>query len=169
MLNWNSVLDTLKDKKGKVVTTNPNDWNLETPGYEEVHNLWKANNISLHTMKWTNFYPGTDFDQSTVDEFATHVNLTTARAWISKVDPGYYVAWHWDVDDNEQEYLKLGKLQRYSCFICEPSVGQVILIDNDYKFNQPQGTIYKWPSYNAWHASVNASLKPKYMFHFLGY
>jgi len=85
------------------------------------------------------------------------------------VEPGYMTGYHYDIDDNEKEYLKHGTLKRYSVFISKPSLGQIFILGNDYYFNNPQGTILKWGNYRDWHNGINGGLENKYMFHIIGY
>jgi hypothetical protein len=91
------------------------------------------------------------------------------RSWISCVEPGYMTGYHYDIDDNETEYLKHGEIKRYSVFISEPSVGQLFILDREYHYNKPQGSILQWNSYRDWHNGINGSLSNKFMFHLLGY
>ena len=169
MIDWNSVVGQLSNLPGKEITAEPDKWNPDNPEYKKIYDLWLENKLSLHTMKWINYYPGLDFSQDIVDQFAREVNLTCARAWISKVPPGYYVAYHWDIDDSLDEYEKLGKLTRYSCFVTASLPGQIFVVGTTPFFNQTQGTMFKWSNYKDWHASTNCGLGDKYIFHFLGY
>jgi hypothetical protein len=77
--------------------------------------------------------------------------------------------YHYDIDDNEQEYLKHGLIKRYSVFISKPTVGHLFILDKEYIYNKPQGTIVKWGNYRDWHTGINSGFSNKYMFHILGY
>jgi hypothetical protein len=77
--------------------------------------------------------------------------------------------YHYDIDDNEKEYLTYGLLKRYSVFISEPSVGHLFILGKEYYYNNPQGTIVKWASHREWHNGINGGLVNKYMFHIIGY
>ena len=168
MIQWIAAINSIKDKTGHVVNYDTFQ-NNTNPEYAKIYKLLTDSKVNLSAAEWINYYPGKDFDQSIVDEFAKIVGLTTLRAWISKVRPGKFVPYHWDVDENEEEYLKLGTIRRFTCFMVESVPGQVIMIESEYLYNKPAGTIYEWPDYKAWHASINGSLVPKYLFHFLGY
>jgi hypothetical protein len=167
-MNWSEVIKEIESKSGKIIDLKTN-WNNDNPEYARIYQLLKDSEVSFDTAQWINYYPGQDFRQSVVDEIATELKVKPCRAWISRVNPGYYVPYHWDVDDNLEEYEKAGALRRFTCFINKPELGQIILIDTQYLHSQPQGTMYEWTNYKAWHASTNASLKPKYLFHLLGY
>jgi len=163
MINWDNVIDNLKD--GSVVTVDPNRWNMENTEYSDILKLWQDNNFNLDSIKWTNFYDTKDIETQLCDQ----LNISLLRSWISCLEPGYMTAPHYDIDDNEQEYLKYGEIQRYSVFISKPAVGHLFILNDEYHFNNPQGTIVKWNTYKDWHNGINGSLSNKYMFHLLGY
>jgi hypothetical protein len=72
------------------------------------------------------------------------------------------------VDENEQEYLKSGEIKRYTVMLGPPAMGHIFILGNDYIYNTPIGSIFKWKNYKEWHAGTNAGLTPNYMFHILG-
>jgi hypothetical protein len=168
-INWDSVIELLSTQEGVAVTTDPSRWNLDTPGYNEIYSMWKKANFNPTAIKWINYYPGKHFDQSIVDTVAESLNVGVHRSWISRIDPGFFAPWHWDVDDNEAEYLKKGAIYRYSCFIEKPAHGHIFIVGDDYYYNQPQGRLLKWGNYKEWHSGINAGMTPKYMFHLLCY
>lgn len=156
--------------EGVPVTTDPSRWNMDTAGYSEIYKMWQDANFNPNAIKWTNYYPATHFDSDLVNDVATYLRMNGIhRAWISKVDPGYFAPWHWDVDDNEQTYLEKGPIKRYSITLSEPTIGQIFILGKDYLYNTPQGSIFKWNNYKEWHSGINASMVPKYMFHIIGY
>ena len=163
MINWNTVISNLSN--GKVVTVDPARWNMTNPEYAEMLKLWKDNNFNTDSVKWTNYYDTKEFEK----EISEQVGVTALRSWISCVEPGYMTGYHYDIDDNETEYLKYGEIKRYSVFINEPSVGQLFILGNEYYYNKPQGTILQWDNHREWHNGINGSLSNKYMFHLLGY
>jgi len=163
MINWNAVISDLKD--GKVVTVDPERWNMHNPEYAEILKLWKDSNFNTDSVKWTNYYNTKEIEK----QIAEQVGVTSLRSWISCVEPGYMTGYHYDIDDNEEEYLKLGKIKRYSVFIGEPSVGQLFIMGSNYYYNMEQGSVLVWNDYRAWHNGINGSLSNKYMFHLLGY
>lgn len=168
-IDWDQCVEKLATLKGIDVTTDPTRWNLDNAGYTEIYNNWKEANFNHNAIKWTNYYPDQHFSNSIIDQIATYLDIKVHRAWISKIDPGYFAPWHWDVDDNESEYLKKGSIKRYSCFIKEPAHGHIFVVGDQYLFNEPKGGIYKWRNYKEWHSGINAGMSPKYMLHILGY
>jgi hypothetical protein len=163
MNNWNNIIKSLT--AGKVVTVDPTQWNMANPEYQQMLDLWKSKNFNTDSVKWTNFYNTKEIENKVANE----LSITPLRSWISCVEPGYMTGYHYDIDDNEEEYLKHGLLKRYSVFINEPSVGQLFILGKDYYFNKYQGTILKWSSHREWHNGINGSLENKYMFHIIGY
>jgi hypothetical protein len=168
LFNWNDVITSLEDQEGTSITADPSKWNLDTPGYTDIYKMWKDANFNPNAIKWINFYPEKNYPKEIVEELAQGLNIRVLRSWISKIDPGYFAPWHWDVDDNEEEYLQGGEIVRYSCFIEPPAMGHVFIINNDYYFNVPQGKLVKWNNYKDWHCGINGGLTPKYMLHVLG-
>jgi hypothetical protein len=163
MINWNTVINNLTD--GCVVTVDPARWNIKNPEYAEILKLWKDNNFNTASVKWTNYYDTKELES----KIAQELSITPLRSWISCVEPGYMTGYHYDIDDNEQDYLKLGEVKRFSVFISPPKTGQIFILDDNYYYNQPQGTIISWMNYREWHNGINGSLSNKYMFHLLGY
>jgi len=169
-IDWDELISSLMLQQGVSVTTDPSRWDLNTPGYNEIFKIWKKANFNSAAIKWTNYYPEQHFDQKIVQDVADYLRLTGIhRAWISRVDPGYFAPWHWDVDDNENAYLEKGEIKRYSCFIKSPAHGQIFVIGNDYLYDCPQGAIIKWNNYKDWHSGINAGMTPKFMLHILGH
>lgn len=168
-IDWDELINHLSNEDGVAITTDPEKWNLETPGYNEIHNMWKGANFNTNSIKWTNFYPETHFDKDIIQQLADYLRVNTHRAWISKVESGYFAPWHWDVDDHETEYLKKGEIKRYSCFISPQTKGHIFMLGNDYLFELPRGAIVKWNNYKDWHAGINAGMSSKYMIHLLAY
>jgi hypothetical protein len=163
MIDWNSVIHNLSD--GKVITIDPARWNMNNPEYVEMLDLWKSKNFNTDSVKWTNYYDTKEPET----EIAKEVGIIPLRSWISCVEPGYMTGYHYDIDDNEKEYLKHGSLKRYTVFIGQPSVGQVFILGKEYFYNQPQGTILKWGHHREWHNGINGGFENKFMFHIIGY
>jgi hypothetical protein len=167
MNNWLKIIENLTE--GSAVTVDPDRWNLDNPEYTKILDTWKKANFKLDTIKWTNYYPGKDFTEDVVTYFADVLALKQVhRAWISKIDPGYMAPWHWDVDDNEEEYLKHGTIKRYTVIINQMANGHVLIVGKDYYYNKPDNTIIKWGNYKEWHSSMNGGLESSYLFHILG-
>lgn len=170
MNDWDSIIDQLVDQEGSAVTTDPSRWNLDTPGYNEIFKSWKEANFNSAAIKWINYYPDTHFSNDVVQVVADTFGLTGVhRSWISRIDPGYMAPWHWDVDDNEEEYLKCGPILRYTVIIKPFANGHVFILGNDYYYNLPQHSIIKWDNHREWHSGINAGMEPNWMFHILGY
>ena len=165
-LNFDDLLKTLYDKEGATVSTDLSRWNLDTPGYSDIHKLWIDAKFNNNAIQWTNYYPVSHFESKIIDEVASYLKLQKVhRAWVSRIDPGYYAPWHWDVDDNEEEYAKEGPISRYTITLEPSKLGHILILGNDYLFNLPSNAIYKWNNHREWHAGINAGLNPTFMLH----
>lgn len=168
-IDWPQIIETIKDKPGKELIPDKSLWDERNPGYGELFGLWERSNVSLASARWVNYYPGKDYDDSTISVLEDLLKVKHIRSWISRIDPGYCTPWHWDTDDREQEYLKLGNLRRFSCHIGEPEFGHVFLIGKEAHYFQEQGNLHEWSSHHAWHAGINCGLTPKFLFNLLAY
>lgn len=169
VIDWGMLINELPNE-GVEVTTNPEYWNLETSGYSEIYKMWEDANFNHASIKWTNYYPEKHFSKTIINDIAAYLQIKGVhRSWISRVDPGYFAPLHWDVDENENEFLKSGEILRYSILMGEPTYGHIFILGDDYIFGAPRGSIFKWNNYKDWHSGINAGMKPKYMLHLLGY
>jgi hypothetical protein len=169
-IDWDHIIDTISVIEGTSVTTDKERWNIETPGYTEIYQLWRNANFNCNTIKWINYYPNKDFDQDIIDIVSKSLNFRGVhRAWISRIDPGYMAPWHWDVDDNEHEYLKHGKIIRYTVMIKDFSKGHVFILNDDYYTKCLRGDLILWPNSRDWHSGINGGMESNYMLHILGY
>ena len=107
MINWNSIVSNLTG--GKVVTVDPNNWNMNNPEYQKILDLWKSKKFNTESVKWTNYYNTKDIE----NEIANDLNITPLRSWISCVEPGYMTGYHYDIDDNEKLILTLSRVIKY--------------------------------------------------------
>lgn len=169
IVDWDQLISLLLTVEGSNVTTDPARWNTDTPGYNEIYTMWSDANFNSNSIKWINYYPGVHFEQSIIDNIASYLNVSIHRSWISRIDPGYFAPKHWDVDDNENEYLKKGKIYRYSVIMGDPTHGHIFIVGDDYLYNCDKGSIFKWHNYRDWHSGINAGMKPKFMLHLIAY
>jgi len=161
----------------KELTSNPGtdvmaglEAHKDESGYADINKMWQDAKFNTNAMQWINYYPGKDFTQDLVDDVAKYLRLSGVhRAWISRIDPGYMAPWHWDVDDNESTYLQKGEIKRYSMTLCSPAMGHIFIVGDDYIYNVPEGSIFKWKNYKEWHTGINAGMTPKFTFHIIGY
>ena len=166
VIDWSAVITQIKDLPPKKFTL------PSTPKSIEMMKMLTDAGYSVNdeTIQWINYYPEVHYNiniNRIFGEFVKHTRY--ARAWISRVNPGCTVPWHWDVDDNEDAYLTKGTLVRYSCRISPASVGQVTVVGDHALYNDPVGDVYQWADYRQWHGSANSGFVPKYQFNYLGY
>jgi len=165
-IDWNKIISGIKNKEGivlpKLIWPNPH--------FEEMKKLYADSNYIMSSAEWINYYSGTDYDEEVNKMFGKFVGkVEYARAWISRINPGKTAPWHWDLDDEEEEYLKRGDLLRYTSRISPNGVGQVAIVGNTAIHGGHAGDVYLWPDHRMWHGSVNAGLTPKYQFNYLAY
>jgi hypothetical protein len=163
MIDWNYTIQELTD--GKIVTVDPDRWNMNNPEYAKMLKLWTDSNFNTGSVKWTNYYNTQEIEK----KLAVELSITPLRSWISCIEPGFMTGYHYDIDDNEETYLTHGTIKRYSVFISKPSVGHLFILGKEYFYNNSQGTIVKWSNYREWHNGINGGLENKYMFHIIGY
>jgi len=177
IIDWDSVLEKITPRTGdynsvkSVVDRSESNWEDDPTllgSYHEVICTWKKANYDLDNIEWWDYYPGNHFDISVQDKFANLVNAEPLRVFISEVMPGQCVPYHWDVEDHEEEWLKIGPLVRYVCFVDKPKFGHVLIVDQECFYNAEQHQIYQWNNYRDYHAGTNCGSKPYYLFHFLG-
>lgn len=136
--------------------------------YREVIELWDKAGYDLAQIEWYDYYPGEHFDIEVQNKFAELVNVIPLRTFVSEVYPGRCVPYHWDVEDNEKEWLEQGDLVRYACFMDKPQFGHVFILEDEMFYNPKQHEVYEWGNYRDWHAGANCGSEPWYMFHMLG-
>lgn len=171
IIDWQTVVDSLE---------------TATPGYVGPRHSEKDNIIGIKEMsqKWTTagfllikdggnagwdmFFPGDHFNKNIVDVFSNFLNADPISCWISRVHPGNMTPWHWDCNDNEEQYQKMNNMIRVSCNISKPDVGHAVMVEDDCITNQEQGNVWLWSSRTSWHGGVNFGFKPKYLFNFFG-
>lgn len=168
-INWQGLVDSLADVQGETRTYGVDFYQNTNGQFDEIIKLWQtAGYDKSGTVEWINYYPGSHFSQDIVAAFEQFTNTKCIRAWVSKIRPGRYAPYHWDIDDQEEEYLKQGNLVRYTAHPCTPTMGQVLIVENQAFHMEAQGNVYQWPTHRAWHAGGNCSFTPKYLFNYLG-
>ena len=161
--NWKELILNLKDQKSIPITPDPNIWRMDVPAYSEILNNWKLANYPEHMIKWNNYYPGQHFTTELDELICKKFNIGYRRSWISSIDPGYSAPWHWDVEDDPEDYE--GPL-RFSIFLQDGEPGHIFILGKeDCFYNMKAGQGIKWHRFNEYHIGMNAVLTPKYMYH----
>jgi hypothetical protein len=171
LINWQSVVEDLKNTKpGYVGPRHSKNDNII--GIREMAKKWKEAGHKLiadnGTSGWDMFFPKQHFDESIVTGFSDFVNADVISCWISVIHPGNMTPWHWDCNDNEEEYQKIKNIIRVTCNISKPQVGHVSMVEDECLYFQEQGNVWQWPDRTSWHGGINCGLTPKYLFNFFG-
>lgn len=173
VIDWDEVITTLEQCGHE---THPGPFHGPThkegdpiPLLDEVTNIWRDEGYKRvedgGTVQWDMFFPGTHFDQSIVDKFVEFYKIEKySSAWISRIWPGNQAPMHWDVNDDEEEYLKLPDRLRWHCHVSRPNFGHVFVCEDQAFYGRPQGDTFLWNTRRLWHAGTNCGLVPKYQF-----
>lgn len=176
IIDWDPIVEICrqcKDGDLNTVTTvvDRSEADAEGPlldNYRQVIGIWKNAGYDLNDIYWHDYYPGIHFDIEIQNKFASIVNAEPLRVFVSDVAPGRNVPYHWDVEDKEEEWLAIGELKRWVCFMDKPRWGSVLILEDECFHNVEQGAIYEWDYYRSYHAGTNAGKDSQYLFHFLG-
>jgi hypothetical protein len=90
---------------------------------------------------------------------------------VTRLIPGRFAPWHWDIRDSEtiERFNSHGKpIVRLHVHMNKPEPGHVFVVEDYCFYNEPQGSMYKWPSWSCYHAGANCGLTPKYQFSIIG-
>lgn len=166
LINWQAIIDDISHKPGTAII--PDREKLASAEYDALFEKWDNCNFNYSSVKWINYYTE-DLCQDVASIFEDLLGVTHIRSWVSRIDPGYSAPWHYDIDDNEQEYLKLGQLRRFVCYIGKPLPGHISIVEDSCHYLEQEGNIYEWTNYRAWHAGANVGLAPKFQYNFLSY
>lgn len=161
--NWKDLLSSLQNQKSVPITPDPSIWRMDVPAYSEILDTWKKANYPQEIIRWENYYPEEHYSTEIDELLCKTLNVGYRRSWISRIDPGYSAPWHWDVEDDPEDYE--GPL-RYSIFIHDCQPGHIFILGKeDCFYNMKEGQGIKWHRFNEYHIGMNAGLTPKYMYH----
>ncbi len=148
------------------------------PAFVDMVKNWYSSNYNFKNITFENYYPALDqylpnshFSEFVVNKFESIIGLSVQECWISRVDPFTSVPIHRDEYDKEWVWIneENKKLYRYTVFIDRPIKKQIFIIGDNHYENIDQHTIVKWSNFKDYHALVNCSDSPNFLFHFLGF
>ena len=128
LIDCDSLLEELKSKEGvsRTIETPYGRGSDLTQNVDALcmYNAWKdAGYIDANCVEWINFYPETEFSSNYIDLLSKFLGIIPKNVWISSIKPGKCVPWHWDIEQNADEWSKEGSLTRYTVFIDTPKLG----------------------------------------------
>jgi hypothetical protein len=170
LIDWDTVINTIKDRSGNTLKYNDSCF-PKTDDFDRLDKIWtKAGYLrNSEVVEWTNYFPGDDFDKTVVDQFRNIVRAEPWMVWISRIRPGKMAPWHFDAHSKIKDLDKLGMPIRFTCYIQSPQPGHVSIVENSSVYMPDKGSIYQWPSHDAWHCGMNGGLEDKFMFNYWGY
>jgi hypothetical protein len=169
IINWDSVLEEIKDKPGTVLHYNEQTFNKDLKGFDKMAFEWANAGYQINdaAIEWINYFPGGDFSISVQEQFQQIVDAEPFMVWISKIKPLRMAPWHFDAHTKIDE-LKDKNVVRYTCYIQQPTPGQVSIVEDTCVYMPEQGSIYQWPSHESYHCGMNGGYTDKYMFNYWG-
>ena len=176
LIEWDPIVNICKecetgDKNTPVGVIDRSEADAEgtlLDSYRSIMDTWLDAGYELKDIAWVDYYPGEHFDIDIQTKFAQLVDAEPLRVFVSDVAPGQNVPYHWDVEDNEEEWLAQGELKRWVCFIDKPRWGSVLILEDQAFHNIAQGQIWEWDNYRSYHAGTSMGIHHQYLFHFLG-
>jgi hypothetical protein len=172
IFNCEELIDQIKDRQGEIHRSNinlPPD-NIEYDNHLVLKRMaTEAGYDENNAMEFHHYKPEVDFDNKFVEIFSNFVKATPLVVFVSRINPGKCVPWHWDIDPYEGENIKKGELVRYHMHLSNPQPGHVFILEDHAFYYVDQGSVYQWHDRKSWHAGSNCGLVPKYLFSFKGY
>lgn len=170
-IDWDKVIEQCYKKSGTVLNYNDKSFNKNISAFAEMDSVWQNAGYQYNdsSIEWINYFPGSDFDNTVVEQFQHIVDAQPWMTWISRIRPGKMAPWHFDAHSKLDQLLTLGQPVRYTCYIQEPHDAHVSIVGNTVIYKPAKGSIYKWSNYSDWHSGMNGGLTDKFMFNYWGY
>lgn len=170
--DWDSVIEQCLSHSGNRLTYTHSSF-PNTKEFRELDKMWQDAGYEHNSpsIEWINYFPEVHFDKKIVNIFEDSLdrNLKPWMVWISRIRPGKMAPWHYDAHQHIDEFKKYDNPVRYTCYIQEPTFGHVSIVDDVAIYKPKRGSIYEWPSYDAWHCGMNGGFADKFMFNYWGY
>lgn len=144
--------------------TQPDDIH-SNPKVQELKVKWEDAGYDTENGVWWLDYAA---PKHVAEKFSEFVGVKLLGGWITSVPPGFCVPWHYDITDDEADYLKMGQPVRYTCHLNKPTFGQAFMLEDHVFYNETQGNVYQWNNWQQWHGGINLGLEPKFLYNFLG-
>lgn len=163
-----SIIDEILDDK----FYNPRIKNFTSHMFEifPPSDFWIDPGYRLKNIFFSGLEAGQHFPKGLETTFGHVVDTKPLYSWISIVYPGYSVPVHIDEEPNEVSWRAQGlNLVRYTAFIQDPIPYQMFILGSEYYYETPKNTIIKWSNVSLFHAGINCSTRPSYLYHFIGF
>ena len=123
------------------------------------------------SIEFFHYKPGYQYRNDIHAVINDTIDAEILQSFISEIKPGKCAPWHWDIPSLAEdpgitrEYTS-DELIRGICFIDKPKPGQAFMIEDECFYMEAQGSIYRYPELDSWHAGFNAGLTTKFLFTF---
>jgi len=166
VIDWPTIVAELKTQEGRFRGSDQEDDIHQNPKVAELRKIWiKAGYEGNKAVGWLDY----EISEEVVQQFADWLGVTPIGGWVTSVPPGYCVPWHADFTDDEEQLVANGTVLRFTCHICEPKWGQVLVLEDHAFHMEAQGSTYQWSDWQDWHGGMNMGLEPKFLLNFMGY
>lgn len=165
IIDWEALLASLGDPDE--VNGPPSAWkeskDFSGDGYyDPLFRLWSIAGMNTDAARVSNYR--LEGDHPVTKKMEEILGLTHSESWISRIDPGCVVPYHYDHHIDLRDTSK-----RYICFIDEHQFGQVFMVGDECFYNEAVGNLYEFADVKGIHAGANLGLHPKFLYHFLGH
>ena len=166
-INWPEVVAELKKQPGRIRGKDQSDDIHHNPKVAALRERWiqAGYDDKNPSIGWIDY----DIPEAVVNDVAKWLNVIPIGGWVTSVPPGYCVPWHADFTDDEERLLANGEILRFTCHICEPKWGQVLVLEDHVFHMEEQGNLYQWTDWQDWHGGMNMGLEPKFLFNLMAY
>ena len=129
LIDWDSVLEEISDKPGRVLHFNEQTFNFTLPGFDKMLKEWETAGYKYNdpSIEWINYFPGSEFSMDVQYKFNEIVQAEPFMVWISRIKPGRMAPWHFDAHSRIHE-LEGKNIVRYTCYIQKPTFGHVSIV-----------------------------------------
>jgi hypothetical protein len=181
IINWDEIITIVGNTTGLTTVIdeeldekfyNPRIKNFSSHTFESFPPsvFWIKPGYKFKNIFFSGLEAGQHFPKTLETTFSTVVNTRPLYSWISIVYPGYSIPIHIDEEPNEQLWKEQGlNLVRYSAFMHNPIPHQMFVLGSEYYYDTPKNTIIKWSDISLFHAGINCSTEPSYLYHFIGF
>lgn len=179
LIDWDAFIIKLKDIEPMIGYQYDEDRSDSLdPNVIKLADSWKTAGYNLDdkskesAFAWEAWYSGVHFDNEIQNKICDYLNIKPIDvSMVTRISPGRFAPWHWDIRDEQtiDRFLSYNKpIVRIHIHMNRPEPGHVFVVGSHCFYNEEQGSIYKWPSWNEYHAGANCGIIDKYQYSIIG-